>query len=181
MKYIPKDRAQHALVMLLRAFHADAIVNINSRMLYHSMRVYGRALAATERLFLCFFCNEQTAMGTWEGWSLRYFYRTFDYVAGVITDSEYLARELTSTYRVGQKAQRAAARLPRAGRPRPPRRVRVAGPARADAAGLLGGPLGPAEADPGVPRASPSCCRTSSSGCGESRSWGRRPRCCPAT
>lgn len=105
VKYIPRDRAQHALIMLLRAFHADAIVNINSRMLYHSMRVYGRALAATERLFLCYFCNEQTAMGTWEGWSLRYFYRTFDYVAGVITDSEYLARELTSTYRVGQKAQ----------------------------------------------------------------------------
>ena len=101
--HMPKDRAQHALVMLLRTFGADAIVNINSRMLYHSMRVYGRALAATERLFLCFFCNEQTALGTWEGWSLRYFYRTFDYVTGVITDSDYLARELTSTYRVGER------------------------------------------------------------------------------
>lgn len=101
--HMPKDRAQHALIMLLRTFRADAIVNINSRMLYHSMRVYGRALAATERLFLCFFCNEQTALGTWEGWSLRYFYRTFDYVTGVITDSDYLARELTSTYRVGER------------------------------------------------------------------------------
>ncbi len=103
VKFMPKARAQHALVMLLRSFHADAIVNINSRMLYLAMRSYGRALAATERLFLCFFCNEQTAMGTWEGWSLRYFYRSFDYVTGVITDSDHLARELTSTYKMGER------------------------------------------------------------------------------
>lgn len=100
---LPQDQAHHALVMLLRTFHADAIVNFNSKLLYHAMRTYGRALVATERLFLCFFCNEQTAMGTWEGWSLRYFYRAFDDVAGVITDSEYLARELTGTYRVRAK------------------------------------------------------------------------------
>ena len=97
------DLAEHALVMLLRSFHADAIVNVNSRLLYGAMRSYGPALAATERLFLCFFCNEQTAMGTWVGYPLRYFYRTFDYVAGVITDSEYLAHQLTETYRVGEK------------------------------------------------------------------------------
>lgn len=100
---LPAEVAQHALVTFLRTFQADAIVNFNSRMLYHAMRPYGRALAATERLFLCFFCNERTAMGTWVGWSLSYFYRAFDYVAGVITDSEYLACELTETYRVGDK------------------------------------------------------------------------------
>ena len=30
--------------------------------------------------------------GSWAGWSLRYFYRLFDHVAGVITDSDYLAQ-----------------------------------------------------------------------------------------
>jgi glycosyltransferase involved in cell wall biosynthesis len=99
---LPKDQAQHALVMLLRSFHADAVVNVNSKLLYQAMPTYGAALAATERLFLCFFCNEQTAMGTWVGWSLRYFYRSFDYVTGVLADSEYLAHELTKTYRVGR-------------------------------------------------------------------------------
>jgi glycosyltransferase involved in cell wall biosynthesis len=97
---LSKEDAQHALAMLLRTFHADAIVNVNSKMLYFAMRSYGRALAASERVFLCLFCNEQTAMGTWEGWSLRDFYRNFDHVAGVITDSEYLARDLTRTYRL---------------------------------------------------------------------------------
>lgn len=93
------EEAQHALVMLLRAFGSDAIVNVNSRLMYHALRTYGASLAASERVFLVFFCNEQTVMGAWRGWSLRYFYRTFDSVAGVITDSRYLARELEETYR----------------------------------------------------------------------------------
>jgi glycosyltransferase involved in cell wall biosynthesis len=103
---LPKDQAEHALTMLLRTFRADAIVNVNSRMLYHAMGSYGRALAATERLFLCYFCNEQTAMGTWVGLPLRFFYRTFDHVAGVITDSEYLAGQLTKTYKVGERERK---------------------------------------------------------------------------
>lgn len=100
---VPREQAQHALVMLLRTFGADSIVNINSRMLYEATRRYARALAASERLYLVFFCNEQTAMGTWMGWSLRYFYRLFDLVAGVITDSSHLAEELVTTYKVPEK------------------------------------------------------------------------------
>ncbi len=100
---LPRDRAQHALVMLLRTFHAGGVINIESTMLYDAMRPYGRALACTERLFLCFPGSEQTAMGTWSGSSLTYFYRMFEYVAGVITDSEHVARGLIATYRVGEK------------------------------------------------------------------------------
>ncbi|QZY28149.1 glycosyltransferase family 4 protein [Nocardioides coralli] len=103
--HMPKEHAQRSLVVLLRSLRADAIVTINSRMLYHALRTYGRALTATERVFLCFFCNEQSGLGTWEGWSLRYFYRAFDDVAGVITDSEYLAGELTRMYRVTDAAR----------------------------------------------------------------------------
>ena len=99
---LPAEAAQHALVMLLRSFRADAIVNVNSRMLYHAMRTYGRALATTERVFPVLFCNEQTGLGTWRGWAMRYFYRVFDDVAGVITDSEYLAGELAARYRMGE-------------------------------------------------------------------------------
>jgi glycosyltransferase involved in cell wall biosynthesis len=100
------EEAQHALVMLLRTFGADAIVNVNSRLMYHALRTYGAALAASERVFLVFFCNEQTAIGSWRGWSLRYFYRTFDSVAGVITDSSHLARELTASHRPTPRQRR---------------------------------------------------------------------------
>ena len=100
---MPSRWAQHALVMLLRTLQADAVVNINSRLLYLAMRYYGHALASTERLFLCFFCSEQTAMGSWAGWSFGYYYRTFDHVTGVIADSEHLVQELTERFRVPEK------------------------------------------------------------------------------
>ena len=95
----PEDAAA-ALVVLLRTFCADAIVNINSATLYRAMQSLGPALTASERLFLCFFCNERTPEGGLTGWSLRYFYRLFEHVAGVITDIDFLAQELRKTYRV---------------------------------------------------------------------------------
>jgi glycosyltransferase involved in cell wall biosynthesis len=64
------------------------------------MQSLGPALTASERVFLCFFCNERTPEGGSTGWSLRYFYRLFELVAGVITDSEFLAQELREIHRV---------------------------------------------------------------------------------
>ena len=93
--------AHRALVELIRSFRADTVVNVNSRLLYESMRTYGRALAATERLFLVLFCNEQLAMGNWVGIPLRFFYRTFDLVDGIITDSDYLANWLRDRHKLG--------------------------------------------------------------------------------
>ena len=82
--------AERVLVEVLRSFSADVIVNINSVLLYRAMSDYGKALAASERLFLVMFGNEQMPAGNWVGLPLRYFYRTFDVVAGVITDSHHL-------------------------------------------------------------------------------------------
>jgi glycosyltransferase involved in cell wall biosynthesis len=99
------EEAQHALVMLLRSFDADAIINVNSRMMYHALRAYGAPLAVSERVFHVYFCNEQVATGWWRGWSLRYFYRTYDTAAGIITDSEHLARELAGRHRATAQEQ----------------------------------------------------------------------------
>ena len=92
-----EDR-QQVLVTLLRTFRADAIVNIRSRLLFRSLRTYANALTASERLFLFLSGNEQSAMGTWEGWGPHYLYRTFDRMAGLITDNDYFATHLTETY-----------------------------------------------------------------------------------
>jgi glycosyltransferase involved in cell wall biosynthesis len=92
--------AQRALVELIRSFHADAVVNINSQVLYDAMAVYGKALAASEHLFLMLFCNEQLPVGNWVGRPLRFFYRGFDVVEGVITDSAYLANWLVDRHQL---------------------------------------------------------------------------------
>ncbi|HEX2175759.1 MAG TPA: glycosyltransferase family 4 protein [Nocardioidaceae bacterium] len=93
--------AQRMLVELIRSFHADAVVNINSGLLYDGMTTYGKALAASERLFLLLLCNEQLAMGNWLGRPLRYFYRCFDLVEGVITDSAWLENWLQDRHQLG--------------------------------------------------------------------------------
>ena len=92
------EYAQKVLIALLRTFRADAVVNIRSRLLFRSLRTYARALTASERLFLFLSGNEQTAMGTWDGWGPQYVYRTFDRIAGLITDNDYFAGQLTDTY-----------------------------------------------------------------------------------
>jgi glycosyltransferase involved in cell wall biosynthesis len=97
---LPPEEAQTTLVTLLRTFRADAVVNINSRTLYLAQASYGRALAASERVFLCFFCNEQSPLGVWFGYSQRYLYRAFDEVAGVITDSRTMSDDLVATYKL---------------------------------------------------------------------------------
>lgn len=99
---LPDEHKQQALVSLLRSFRADAIVNINSRALYAAMASYGKALAASERIFLCFFVYERRAQGNWFGMPLQFFYPFFEIVAGVVTDSEYLRDNLTEMYQLGE-------------------------------------------------------------------------------
>jgi glycosyltransferase involved in cell wall biosynthesis len=98
------EPAQRVLVELLRSFHSDAIVNVNSRLLYDAMSTYGKALAASERIFMMLFCNERLALGNWVGLPLRFVYRCFDLVEGVLTDSDYLAGWLRDRHQLGPGA-----------------------------------------------------------------------------
>lgn len=100
---LPAEHKQQALVSLLRSFRADAIVNIDSAVLYEALAPYGKALAASERIYLYFLCNEQRAQGTWDGWSLKWFYAGSDFVEGFITDSDYLRDLLTDTYQLSER------------------------------------------------------------------------------
>jgi glycosyltransferase involved in cell wall biosynthesis len=99
------DWQQHTLVMLLRSFQADAIVNVNSGVLHRATRSYGSALAVSERLFPVFLCNEQDEMGNWYGWPASQSYRLFDQVTKFITDSEYLAQWFDDVYQLDARAR----------------------------------------------------------------------------
>jgi glycosyltransferase involved in cell wall biosynthesis len=93
--------AQRMLVELVRSFHADAVAVLNSGLLYDAMTTYGKALVASERVFLILLCNEQQAMGNWVGRPLRFFYRCFDLVEGVLTDSAYMQNWLRERHQLG--------------------------------------------------------------------------------
>jgi glycosyltransferase involved in cell wall biosynthesis len=95
----PED-AERVLVELIRSFHAEAVVNVNSRLFYDVLRTYGPALRASERIFLVLLCTDQRPVGNWDGWPLRAFYRYWDQVAGVITDSHYLKEWLVDHHQM---------------------------------------------------------------------------------
>ncbi|MGB0100581.1 MAG: glycosyltransferase family 4 protein [Nocardioides sp.] len=98
------EAAQRVLVELIRSLGGDAVVNVNSRLLYDAMASHGPALVASERIFLMLFCNERLALGNWVGLPLRFVYRCFDLVEGVLTDSYYLADWLRERHQLGEGA-----------------------------------------------------------------------------
>jgi len=103
---LPPEHTERVLVELVRSFHADVVVNINSMLLYRAMSTYGRALAASERIFCVMFGSEQLALGNWVGFPLRFFYRTFDLVAGVVVDSHHLAGWLAERHQLTDEMRR---------------------------------------------------------------------------
>ena len=97
---LPPELTERVLVEVIRSFHADVVINIGSMLLYRTMTSYGRALSASERIFLVMFGNEQLALGNWVGHPLRFFYRSFDLVEGVIVDSHHLADWLAERHQL---------------------------------------------------------------------------------
>jgi len=96
------EPARRVLVELIRSFRSEAVVNVNSRLLYDAMATYGKALVASERIFMMLFCNERLALGNWVGLPLRFVYRCFDIVEGILTDSDYLADWLRDRHQLDQ-------------------------------------------------------------------------------
>ncbi|KAA1426296.1 hypothetical protein [Nocardioides antri] len=91
---------QQVLVELLRSLCADAIVGVDSRLFLESLTPYGRALSASERVFLGFAGLRRTVLGHEAGPSARYFYRHVELVEGVLVEQPATAARLVDDYRL---------------------------------------------------------------------------------
>ncbi len=94
----PDDR-QRLLVEFLRSLRPAAVFNVNSSLLWDAMLPYGRALASSTALYAYFF-NDPGIYGDWVGSPLKEFYRHFDILHTVITDSNYLANDLRTRFQI---------------------------------------------------------------------------------
>lgn len=88
------------LVEFIRSLHPEVVFNVNSRLLWDAWRPYGKALSASTALYAYLFCNDKSVFGYWDGYPLQKFYRYFDILSGVLTDSHDLADELRERYLV---------------------------------------------------------------------------------
>jgi len=91
---------QQVLVELLRSLCVDAIVCIGSRLLLEALTPYGRALGASERIYLGFTGLRRGALGQEVGTSARYFYRHVELVEGVLVDTPATAVRLVEDYQL---------------------------------------------------------------------------------
>lgn len=91
---------QQVLVELLRSLCVDAIVGIGSRLLLDALTPYGRALAASERIYLGFSGLRRGPLGQDVGTSARYFYRHVELVERVFVDAPATAVRLIEDYQL---------------------------------------------------------------------------------
>ncbi len=97
---IEPETRERILVEFLRSLRPTSVFNINSRLLWNALAIFDKALSASTDVYACMFCNEQTRFGHWTGYPLRNFYRRFDVLRGVCTDSHALAEWLIKQYKV---------------------------------------------------------------------------------
>lgn len=104
---LKEDSRQQIFVEFLRSLRPESAFNVNSRLFWDTLKPYGQALAADMNLYVYLFCNEQTLFGYWTGYPARYFYRNFDLLSGVLVDSQFLADDLSHSFRLpaGQRAK----------------------------------------------------------------------------
>jgi len=91
---------QQVLVELLRSLDAAAIVGVGSRLFLDALTPYGRALHASERLYLGFTGLRPGTLGQPVGLSARYVYRHVELVEGVIVDTAATADRLVDDYQL---------------------------------------------------------------------------------
>jgi glycosyltransferase involved in cell wall biosynthesis len=68
--------------------------------MWDAMGPYGKALSASMALYAYLFCDDLDIHGHRDGYPIRYFYRYFDILQTVITDSASLANELRTRFQI---------------------------------------------------------------------------------
>lgn len=93
------DRQRESLLLTaLHALRPDMTFAINSKLFWSVLERFGPALTSDLPVGVCFFCDDQDPWGRVNGYPQRYFYRVYDKVAAVVTDSHALMDAYSARY-----------------------------------------------------------------------------------
>lgn len=87
-----------ALYALLQCIAAQRIYNVNSRLCFETLAVYGERLALRFRLHAYYFCADHTPEGVETGYPVWYFANLIPHLHAALIDTAYLAGVLTERY-----------------------------------------------------------------------------------
>ncbi|GAB2984714.1 hypothetical protein [Nocardioides montaniterrae] len=99
-----RDPAERVLVEVLRSLCARAILGARSEMLLDVMTPYGKALRATERVFLTLEGLTTDVLGP-RGDALRFYYRHVDAAAGFLAMDPAIAGQVGELYQTPEDAR----------------------------------------------------------------------------
>jgi len=92
--------AEQLLYTMFLGLAPKRVFNINSRLGWRCLRRFGERLAESVRLYGHLFCWDQTKSGRRIGYPSDFFAVTAPYLAGLMTDNQYLVNELTRMYQL---------------------------------------------------------------------------------
>jgi len=105
MEGLDEPNRQRALLSFLRSLRPSAVFNVNSRTLWQLLSNYGSVMRQDTPIIGCFFCNDRNVLGFQGGYPASQFYRTFDYVRAMVTDSHFLREDLIRQFVIPQEDQ----------------------------------------------------------------------------
>lgn len=98
VKKLNLQNRQKLLMEFLRSLRPKAVFNVNSKLFWDMIAVYGKILSDDIDLYTYFFCNDRNIYGHWSGYPIQKFSRYFDIFNTIITDSHVLADELRERF-----------------------------------------------------------------------------------
>lgn len=90
-----KERALYTLLSILNPVH---IFNVNSRLAFETIRMYGRQLAQSSRIHCYYFCSERDIVGRECGYPVHFFRQILPHLTTSLFDSLYLLNTLKNRY-----------------------------------------------------------------------------------
>lgn len=96
---IDGPNAQQVLAELVRSFDAEVVVGLDSQLFLDTLTPYGKALRASERVFLGLPALGTGPLGNAAGTALRYYYRHLDVVQGFLVEGS-VAPTLAEVYQL---------------------------------------------------------------------------------
>jgi glycosyltransferase involved in cell wall biosynthesis len=90
-----KERALYTLLSILNPVH---IFNVNSRLAFETIRMYGRQLAQSSRIHCYYFCSERDIEGRECGYPVHFFRQILPHLTTSLFDSLYLLNTLKNRY-----------------------------------------------------------------------------------
>lgn len=95
ISHLGPELKMRCLIDVLRGISAETIVNINSRLLWDTMQIFGRQLSQEFKIATYFFTWDESPTGARGGYPIQWLHDTSDWHHLLLTDTQMLARDLT--------------------------------------------------------------------------------------